>query len=355
MNNAMLYLLEVSALLILFYAVFFFFLRKEATLNFNRFYLLLALVFAFVSPLLSFDFQPTQGGMIDQPITQLSDVRRDYQEALLTWSYQPIDIADVHSERSTEQSTSVVRVLFYIYLTGAIFLVLRLVWMIGWMIRLQRAHPNRVIEGVKVVVLPFQTSPFSFLQGVFVHEEQVETEEFAHILDHEMTHIKQRHSLDLLFTQLTAAVIWFNPVIWWLLKSLKTTHEYIADRKMIKKGYSLVGYQTLLLKQMISNNSFGLVHHFNLSFIKKRITMMNIQKTSGFGKTKVALVTALTFVLGLVLIQCNSKLDEQLISDQTDVSNVELPVIQDLGYEFPKSTDGSPVISIKEDQVFLNG
>jgi beta-lactamase regulating signal transducer with metallopeptidase domain len=149
-------------------------------------------------------------------------------------------------------------------------------------------YPHAEMDGVKIIKLPFPTAPFSFFRYVFVRDEMVGTPEFDHILAHERTHIQQKHSLDLIFVQLLAAFLWFNPVIWLLIKSLKTTHEYIADKKIINSGYSLVEYQTLLLKQLISNNSFGLVHNFNLSFIKKRITMMTHKKSGWSGKVKVA-------------------------------------------------------------------
>jgi len=354
MNEIMIYLLEASGLLILFYSVYFFLLRKEGSLNFNRFYLLLSLASAFLFPFLSFDFQLSKEAFIDEPINQLSAARSDYHSALLEWTYQPLDVGDYAANASQESVFTPLPWVAAIYLVGVIFLLSRLLWMIGWMVKLQLSHPHKRIKGVRVVKLPFHTAPFSFLTSVFVHEPMVETEEFDQILDHEITHLKQRHSFDLLFVQLLAAFIWFNPVIWWLLKSLKSTHEYIADRNMMNKGYSLVGYQALLLRQVISNHSFGLVHHFNLSFIKQRITMMKKEKTGGFARIKVALITIMTFAFGLFMMQCNSNLEGKLLEDEQSVS-VDLPEIEARGYVYHSKGEAELTIAIKDNVMTVNG
>ena len=176
----------------------------------------------------------------------------------------------------------------------------------------------------------------------------VGTPEFDQILAHERTHIQQKHSIDLIFVQLLAAFFWFNPVIWRLIKSLKTTHEYIADKKIINSGYSLVEYQTLLLKQLISNNSFGLVHNFNLSFIKKRITMMKNKKSGWSGKVKVAMTIAITLIGGAIIIQCNSRIDEQ-VSLKSEIPStlefaqgVDLPRLPETGYTIQRRSDRCP-------------
>ena len=357
MNEVIFFLLESSVLLAFFYLVYFFLLRKEASFVFNRYYLLGALILAFVLPLLSFDFQPSTDSLVDKPATQLSQVRENYQDALLEWTYQPVDPFGGLEIRQEKKPISLIwQVLAVIYLVGVIVFISRLLWMIVWIRKLSAACPSQVMKGVRIVKVPYQIAPFSFLNSVFVYEPMIDTEDFAQIFDHEFTHVRQRHSLDLLFVQFLATIIWFNPVIWLLLKSLKTTHEYIADRKMITKGYSLVEYQTLLLSQLISNNSFGLVHNFNLSFIKKRITMMKIQKTGHLAKIKVALITVMTIVSGLVIMQCNSNLEKQVQEELSNsIDGINLPTIEASGYEFHTSVSNSIEVVIKDDELSVNG
>ncbi|CAN0188815.1 unnamed protein product, partial [Chrysoparadoxa australica] len=196
----------------------------------------------------------------------------------------------------------------------------------------------------------------------FVHEEALEDNAFQQILAHENTHIDQWHSIDLLFVQLLAAFLWFNPVTWQLIKSLKATHEYIVDKQMIKQGYSLVEYQTLLLRQLISNNSYGLVHNFNLSFIKKRITMMKLKDSGWAGKARFLTAVTVAIVFSLVIVQCNSKIDGQddLVHPSGEASlqheGVSLPVISETeGYAAKMDMSNSLTISISGNAMTING
>ena len=355
MNKLILFLLESSLILGVLYLVYYLLLRKEASFNFNRFYLLGSLIFAFILPLLSIDFLSQERGIIDQPIQQLSDVRLSYQDAVREWSYELYDQDFSESSVSlTEKGriNLITKILLGIYGIGLIAMVFRLIWTLSWIIKLKSGNQKEILDGITIIKVPYQIAPFSFLNNVFVSGEAIEEEAFAHVLEHEKTHIHQRHSFDLLIVQLLTAIIWFNPVIWWLNKSLKTTHEYIADRNMIKQGYSLVEYQTLLLRQLISNNSFGLVHNFNLSFIKKRITMMNIQKIGHLGRIKVATVITMTALFSLIIVQCNSKLEENELALDKAFS-VSLPVIQDSQFTFDVSNQIRFDITIGNDLIYF--
>ncbi len=356
MNEVILFLLESSVALGVFYLIYYVLLRREASFHFNRFYLLGAMVISLLLPLLSVDVSTIRFPAMDQPIRQLSDVRSGYKEAVDQWSYGLIDqgLADAFlTVTDKEKPTNWVFSLLLIgYSIGLIAMLFRFSWTLTWITRLRQKYPNEKRAGVTIVKVPYQLAPFSFIDSVFVPEELLESEEFAHILEHEKTHIRQRHSCDLLIIQLLTAFLWFNPVVWWLNKSLKTTHEYIADRNMIKKGYSLVEYQTLLLRQLISNNSFGLVHNFNLSFIKQRITMMNIQKIGHLGRFKVVAVSIMTLLFSLIIVQCNSKLEEQeppLINKETAIN---LPEIE-TEYFFDIKENLRFDIIIKDDQVYF--
>ena len=336
MSKLILYLLETSAVLFVLYSLYMILLRKETFFNFNRYFLLTICTLSFLYPLLNIDLFPSKVRMINQPIEQLSKVRISYYEALETWSYEEtkegIDndgiVANTNSAKeNTKIGDLVLRITLSIYGVGLVAMLFLFFWKVNWIMRLKSSNPKENIQGVKVVKVPRKIAPFSFMKYVFIQEDMIDSGELNQILTHEKTHIKQRHSIDLLFVQLLAAILWFNPVVWLLIKSLKTTHEYIADKKMINQGYSLVEYQTLLLRQLISNNSYGLVHNFNLSFIKKRITMMKIKESGWVGKSKVVFTLFTVVVISLLIMQCNSKFEDQVSfeSPTTSIEEVEVP------------------------------
>jgi len=343
MDKLIMYLLESSVALAFFYLLYFLVLRRETFFSLNRFFLMGILVFSLLFPLLSFDFNPANVAVIEQPIEKISKFRMSYYDAMASWEFDSQSTDPMNrtsgsyiSSSSLDWKNVLFSTLMGIYAIGIVVCLSRTFWTVRWIYKMITIYPNEEMDGARVIKVPNPISPFSFLQYVFVHDAMVNTPEFDQILIHEKTHIRQKHSIDLIFVQLLAAFLWFNPLIWQLIKSLKTTHEYIADEKMINQGYSLVEYQTLLLRQLISNNLYGLVHNFNLSFIKKRITMMKIQKSGWAGKLKVALVLSIAVIFSLVIVQCNSKMDGEISKE------MEL-----LSFPNPDLTEFSTYVNLK--------
>ena len=320
MDKLILYLLEASVTLALLYTFYALLLKRLTFFNLNRFFLLTILVFALVIPLLSFDFMPSAESVINRPVSELSAMRMAYYQSLDNWVFEARSGAVNPPEQysiipSMDVRQWLLSSVLLIYAVGVIALIYRTIWTYTWMHRLRKRHVQEIIDGVVVVKLPYKLAPFSFLNAMYVPEETCSDASFDQILAHEKTHIDQRHSIDLIFVQLIAAFLWFNPVVWQLIKSLKATHEYIVDKQMINQGYSLVEYQTLLLRQLISNNSYGLVHNFNLSFIKKRITMMKVKESGLTGKVKVAVALSSILLVGLMTAQSNAFLTSQPLGE----------------------------------------
>ena len=366
MANFILYLLESSALLALFYALYLIVLSRETFFSLNRFFLISALVASFLFPLLSLDIIPREVEIVETRLEEISKIRISYYEAMADWEFEgrrsrtsvPIERTAIFSNISPIQIAFIV--LLIVYVAGIVACLSRNVWTMRWIRSMISVSPVELRKGVTIVKIQQPIAPFSFFQYVFVHEALVDTPEFDQILAHERTHIEQRHSIDLIFVQILAAFCWFNPVIWQLIKSLKTTHEYIADKKIIASGYSLVEYQTLLLKQLISNNSYGLVHNFNLSFIKKRITMMKNRRSGWSGKVKVTLAIAATIIVSVAIVQCNSRLDDVSIDPETAADDgvmtaINLPVSPKSGYRFDGDPADALTFQISNDNLTIDG
>ncbi|WP_420580378.1 M56 family metallopeptidase [Reichenbachiella sp.] len=365
MDKLIWYLMESSVMLACLYALYVLILRKETFFSLNRFYLIGIVIFSLVFPLLSFDFNPAPVAKL--PIQEISKARMNYYDAFADWTYVQTQASTTPTQDTSHWFSELnwtkifLWALAGVYFIGVVVCLSRTVWTVQWINGLIRSHPVVVQDHVNVVKVKNQLAPFSFLNYVFVHEEMMGTSEFDHILAHERTHVKQRHSIDLIFVQLLAAFFWFNPVIWRLIKSLKTTHEYIADNHILNEGYSLVEYQTLLLRQLISNNSYGLVHNFNLSFIKKRITMMKNKKSGAMGKVKVALALVVTLTFSVIMIQCNSVEDEQaVITSEKSLKNghdegVILPVISGREGTYYASESDLLNFTVVNDQLTIDG
>ena len=365
MAKVLMYLLESSILLTLFYCVYRLVFSRETFFSLNRFYLLTSVVAALLIPLLSLDLRPKKVSALDSPIEQLSKLRTSYYDAVDAWEF------DVRrGGQAPHRDTKIVPAHFYydlvlltilfVYAVGVVVCLLRNVQTMLWIRRMISSLPNVSGNRLTIVKIPEGIAPFSFFRHVFVHDEMIDSPDFDQFLAHEKTHIEQRHSIDLVFVQIVAMFFWFNPVMWYLIKSLKTTHEYIADKKIIASGYSMVEYQALLLKQLISNNSHGLVHNFNLSFIKKRIAMMKNRRSGWLGKIKVSLAIVGALIVSAVVIQCNTKLDDDALKSgnangSENNTALNLPVLPKTGYHFNGDPNNGLVFAIEGDKLTIDG
>ena len=364
----MLYILESGAVLSLLYLIYIVVLSRETFFGLNRSFLLGILVFAMVLPLLRFDFNSGNVQTIDGPMVEISKLRRSYYDAMATWEFESsrgISPGLAHNRTlssDTEINLGYVTLIgfFVIYVAGVLVCLLRMIWTVRWLWKMSRLHPRETIGVMNVIRLPYPIPPFSFFSFVFVYENLVNTPGFEQILAHEKTHVRHGHSVDLIFAQLLAAFQWFNPFVWKLIKSLKTTHEYEADKRIVNSGYSLVEYQAVLLSQLIGSNSYGLVHNFNLSFIKKRIAMMKTRKSGWSGRIKVALAVMTAALFGAVILQCNSEMGEQgpssaMLSPGESSNGISLPVLPATGYSFKGTASDLVELSVAANKVMING
>jgi hypothetical protein len=127
---------------------------------------------------------------------------------------------------------------------------------------------------VKLYHLPGCTAPFSFYNAIYLDTTRYEASELESILQHELVHVTQKHTLDVLVAECICIVQWFNPAAWMLKHAIKQNLEFIADDQVLRKGINRKGYQYLLLKVS------GAIPHSlatNLLFpsLKERISMMN--------------------------------------------------------------------------------
>ena len=106
------------------------------------------------------------------------------------------------------------------------------------------------------------------------------------ILIHELAHIRNRHSWDLLLADLCIFVQWFNPAAWLLKQELQNIHEYEADETVLREGVNARNYQMLLIKKAVGTRLYSMANNFNHSSLKKRITMMLKEKSNPWARAK---------------------------------------------------------------------
>jgi TonB family protein len=142
-------------------------------------------------------------------------------------------------------------------------------------------------EGTNIVFVDRGYSPFSFFNLIFIRKEYYIDGKLTPVLAHEKIHIQQYHTLDLLLIEAAIILQWFNPFAWFLGRSIKSIHEFLADEGVLKKGFLKSDYQTLILNETMGLQVNNLTNNFNVSLIKNRITMMTKARSASWTLIKV--------------------------------------------------------------------
>jgi len=148
-------------------------------------------------------------------------------------------------------------------------------------------------DGPRVYEVNDSIIPFSFGQSIYVNKGLHTESELVEIIRHEFVHVRQLHSVDIMWSEIICILNWYNPLAWLLRFSIRQNLEFIADSEVLQNGVNKKEYQYLLLK-VVGNNQFSVVQNFNFSSLKKRIAMMN--------KSKSARLNLVRFLFSLPLI-----------------------------------------------------
>ncbi len=161
-------------------------------------------------------------------------------------------------------------------------------------------------EQVKFYQVDKDIMPFSFGNSIFINQHLHTERELKEIIRHEFVHVKQRHTIDIIWSELLCILNWYNPFVWLIRKAIRQNLEFIADNKVIQGGMDKKQYQYLLLK-VVGNTHFSIANQFNFTSLKKRIAMMNKIKTARIQLVKFLFILPL---LAVLLLAFRNKLDE---------------------------------------------
>lgn len=280
----MLYHLQVNVGLILFYALYKLVCTRDTFFRSRRFILIVSLVLPFILPFI--------------------DVRewlesRDRMIMLTHFDYSAVLPEIVVGSEAVETGNRVFVLsewIGYLYLAGVVVLLVRLAVQAFSLYRLIVRMPEKEINGVRVKCLNDPSGPFSFFGSIFMNPAAVKEDEISEILTHEMAHVKQHHSVDVLLAEMVSICCWMNPFAWLLKREVRLNLEFLADRKVMEAGFATKSYQYHLLG-LAYNHKYGLSNNFNFSHLKQRIIMMNKKKSNAAGHIKYALFVLPAFAL----------------------------------------------------------
>ena len=311
----LIYLLKVNLAIMVFYLFYWICYRRDTFFTLRRYLLLTVCFISFVYPLFDISHWFRQNEVFNE-------VAVTYMQYLPEFT--------IVSQEVAAKSFPFENISMGIYIVIAGFflirLVIRLVKIIGFRIRCTPVEVNNR-QGYR---LNSQTSPFSFFNWIFINPDTYKPAEMHEILTHELVHVRQHHSIDILLSELMCTGCWFNPFAWMLRNEIHRNLEFLTDNQVVGSGIDSQSYQFHLLR--LANNSSDLIiaNQFKKSPLKERIIMLNKKQTS-----KIKLVTytlllplAVIMLIAINAVSCvnkNQAGQEDMVEEQpvSSVENVE--------------------------------
>lgn len=301
MGAILVFMIKASICMAIFYTFYYFVLRKETGFVFIRVYLLSSILFAILLPFNSFSIN--------------AGLPENIQTTLVNTSHSVNELSGNNNANGTVSTVLVnsnqVTTPLYIKIILNVYLIISLLILARFLIALvrlgiifrgsEKSRADKICYNYKI------DSSFTFFRYIIINPLNKTDYEIKHIIQHEKIHASQLHSIDLLMIELLTAVMWFNPFVWMMRKSLQQVHEYLADEGVLKSGINMFDYQSVLINQVAEERYIGLSSGFNHSLIKKRIIMMTKIKKNRWAKIKMLLIVPITVALFFAISCANGQ------------------------------------------------
>lgn len=295
MNSILSYFLEANLYLICFYLLYQLLLAKDKHFRFNRAFLLLGVLLSIALPFLSFNLQTdilaekTLEGYIILPAITISNAQTESVGFILKWR----------------------QIIGIIYLSGISFYISRLIWQLVHIFRnlplLNSAREQK--DGYTLITTNGRIPTCSFFSFLFWDQSaELNEEEKKQILEHELVHIRQHHSLDVLIVELLRAAFWINPVIHLMKSRITEVHEYLADHYATKE-IGVEKYSKLLTLQIFKSFDFALSNNFHKSQVVKRVRMLKSTRSKSIWINLALLIPAMSILVAILAYNV-TELDE---------------------------------------------
>ncbi len=321
------YMLKASVCLAIVYAFYILLLKRITYYKWNRFYLLiysgLALIIPFINVSVFVESKQIDGLSFFSKMPSL-------QTNLSANTGSVIPGFDTYN------------LLVTFFAVGFFIMLCRL---LVQLLSLKRLRSKAVLmqDGeVRLFHLSEPVLPFSFLNNIYLNKHNYSEKEFAEIVEHELVHVRQKHTVDMLMIECICILNWYNPFAWLLKKAVQENLEFIADGEVINKGADKKSYQYLLLK-VTGEVTPGITNNLNFSSLKNRILMMNKAKTNRLHLLKFALLIP---VITLLLLAFRNK-HQEITGANKEQSILKTYILSSLTYSIP---DTKVEAAVKKEQ-----
>lgn len=279
----MLYLAQVIIYSGILWIVYMLLLRNKPIHSFNRAYLLSAVLLPLIVPFIKFPSLAQQYLGNEAPLgMRLPEVTIDA------------------SARPQAASTIQWVLVGYVLVSLVLFILTIRQWI---KIHSVIKRSERIEKEDYILLLNTGYGPGSWGRNVFLPGNEINDT----IIKHELAHVQQKHSADVVFINLAQCIFWPNIFLQAIKKELRQVHEFQADAAvdMNRKEYG-----ELLISSIFDSCTLPMAHTFIIHPIKRRIMMLNKRRNKVWGITfSIAAITLTAFMLGnmVALQSCTTK------------------------------------------------
>jgi len=245
------------------FAYFCLFLRNRFFHSFNRLFLICIPLFSLLLPALRFNLPEYWNHAANNATIHLLGVAQGGLEEAVT----------VYAKRNSGNFLSWQWIALLVTLSVSTIFFIRFLITIRHLRNLRRNRTFLRLPEATVYFVSEKGTPFSFFRSIFWGKEmEMNSREGRQILRHELYHVRNHHSLDIVGMEIVSILCWFNPFFHLIGRELKLIHEYAADACAVSETneYEYAG----LLFTKVSGRPFPLTNPFFKNQIKRRIAMI---------------------------------------------------------------------------------
>jgi beta-lactamase regulating signal transducer with metallopeptidase domain len=278
----MIHLIHSCVLALVLYLLYRFVLKGTQGFQAHRFYLLAIPLVSFLLPLLVIPMNQAMvpGAFLTQEVPSMVPVIINANAGTTATAVQPF--------------MNLETLIWSIYGIGVATALLFFMYKLARIQQWKEEGETRYVDGFYITAVYKLPTAFSFLDHIYINNA-IAKAQYDQILLHEQTHVKERHSWDLLFYEFLRILFWFHPVSYLAQQDLKLIHEHIADRQTIAV-HGKQSYYENLLKQAMDCPDFSFANpFFKLKTIKTRIAMIQQTQNSRFPMRKLLWMLPILF------------------------------------------------------------
>ncbi len=317
------FLIKSTIVLCVLLGTYYVLLEKEKFHQFNRFFLLGSLLISFVAPFVTIEI-----------IQEVSNVGTNTIVV-------PGQIATQVIENNSPNYNAIGWIIYGL-ITSLLFF--RFANNLYKLIKKTKTEAVVKLENAKLVLLKEETLPYTFLNTIFINEKDYQDKKIEkELFTHELIHVNQKHSLDILLIEIIKIAFWFNPIFIFYKKAIQLNHEFLADEKVVKSYNNVSFYQNLLLSKANQSPIYYLTSNLNYSVTKKRLIMMT--KTTSKKIAFLKKITLLPVMTILIFFLCIKTVAQEVKSDSKAKS------IQKAPQQFNESSNKSESVIEYQDAI----